>query len=284
MKTGGFFKSNWVYLLWCCIYILLATALVGATIQGFLIVLAIYGLSMLIALSPMGEALLRTIEGARRIATREEREFLQPLFDEVYEQAKEKNENISQDINLYILDVMYVNAFAMGSNTIAVTKGLMNTRSEEKIKGILAHEFGHIVNGDTKALLLVVIGNLIFTVAIMIFRIFYWFFEMLIVSVNDNAMGRFMGLFMRWGLELSIFAFMFLTQIILAVKSRKSEYLADKFAYNLGYGEELLEALIFLQAFDFGGRVRLRDRLRATHPYLAYRVERLERLINDDEN
>ena len=46
---------------------------------------------------------------------------------------------------------MYVNAFAIGRNTIAVTMGAIETFSSDELKGIIAHEFGHLSNGDTNS-------------------------------------------------------------------------------------------------------------------------------------
>ena len=54
---------------------------------------------------------------------------------------------------------MIVNAFALGRNTIVVTRGIMSALSDEEIKGVLAHEFAHIVNKDTQIAMLVTVAT-----------------------------------------------------------------------------------------------------------------------------
>jgi len=55
---------------------------------------------------------------------------------------------------IYILDASQINAFAAGLHqdraAIAVTKGTLNKLSRQEIQGVVAHEFGHIYNGDMK--------------------------------------------------------------------------------------------------------------------------------------
>lgn len=54
----------------------------------------------------------------------------------------------------YIIDAEQINAFAAGLSAenvaIAITRGALNQLSREEIQGVIAHEFGHISNGDTK--------------------------------------------------------------------------------------------------------------------------------------
>lgn len=53
---------------------------------------------------------------------------------------------------VYILDAQCINAFAAGLTAdraaIAVTKGSLNTLTRDELQGVIAHEFGHIHNGD----------------------------------------------------------------------------------------------------------------------------------------
>ncbi len=163
--------KNYVYIIWIVLYFTIAWYLLGADWNSFILVFFLYGISILIALSPVGEALLRFIEKVRPIRTKEEKEYLLPIFEEVYENAKEKDEKLNDNIKLYIIDNMYVNAFSIGRKTIAVTMGATQTFTQDELKGIIAHEFGHLSNGDTKALLLSTIGNGIFTILIFIIKI-----------------------------------------------------------------------------------------------------------------
>ena len=100
------------------------------------------------------------------VRTMEEKEILDDVFIDVYEAAKRHDKNLNQNIKLYIMDTMDVNAFAVGRKTIAITKGSMEAFTKEENHGLLAHEFGHLSHHHTKALLLTVIGNLFFNVLI----------------------------------------------------------------------------------------------------------------------
>lgn len=55
---------------------------------------------------------------------------------------------------IYILPVQAINAFAAGltptNAAIAITDGALNTLSREELQGVIAHEFGHIHNGDMR--------------------------------------------------------------------------------------------------------------------------------------
>jgi len=90
-----FLLSNILYLLWFVIYFTVAWQIVGGDLRSFIIVSVIYAISITIALSPIGEAILRMINGCRRPATEEEKNYLLPLFEEVYESAKLAYPNLS---------------------------------------------------------------------------------------------------------------------------------------------------------------------------------------------
>lgn len=156
-------KYNWAYVLWFGVYLLVGTFVIHIFVESaglsFLYAILIYGISITIALSPIGEIILRTLEGATPVLIQEDREYLLPLFQEVYEQVKKENPEISREINLYITKSMTVNAFAAGRKTIAVTRGAIKALDKEQLKGLLAHEFGHMVHNDTKALLITLVGN-----------------------------------------------------------------------------------------------------------------------------
>jgi heat shock protein HtpX len=54
----------------------------------------------------------------------------------------------------YIIEAEQINAFAAGLSSedavVAVTSGALKTLSREEMQGVIAHEFGHISNGDMK--------------------------------------------------------------------------------------------------------------------------------------
>jgi len=286
MKFLKFLESNILYIFWFLVYFTIAWLILGANQTSFIIVSIIYGTSVGIALSPIGEAILRLTEGCRLPATEEEQSYLIPLFEEVYENAKEFNPELNSDIQLYILDDMYVNAFAIGRNTVGVTRGAMNTLSADELKGVLAHELGHITHGHTKALLLSFIGNFFFSVIVWVLRVLLSIFQFAAnVFAHFNVVGVVLSIFaFTTNLleEISILVFVNLSQIILSLNSRFNETQADTFAYEVGYGRELISALYMLQRISMNGTVSLSERLKSSHPHIADRIRHMEQLENQD--
>lgn len=276
-RIGGLFKTNWVYLLWVSVYLFIAWALFGATLEAFMYVVVIYGCSIAIALSPVGEVILRFVEGARPMRTNEEIQYLQPLFEEVYTSAKEIHPNLSNNIQLFIIDKGFINAFAMGRNTIAITKPAIQTFTEDELKGIIAHEFGHIAHGDTKALLLNVVGNGLFSIFIVMIRIIMLIMNF-VSGFSRSAVAMIIIFVTNLILNLGIIAFGLIGQIILSINERNNEYLADHFSYQCGCGDGLINALYILQKISMPANVALIDKLRASHPHLAKRIQRLENI------
>lgn len=279
-----FFASNILYIIWFMVYIIIAWLVLGGSRNALVIVVVIYGASMALALSPIGEILLRLLEQCREPQTQQEKSYLLPIFEEVYESAREVNPSINKGIKIYIMDAMYVNAFAIGRQTVAVTKGALETFTADELKGLLAHELGHMTYGHTKALLLSVVGNLFFSLIVCFFRLVLnviQFISNLFAFANFVALGfALVTFFVRVTVDIFTFVFIHLSQIILALNSRSNEIQADKFAHDIGYGSELICCMYLLQKISMNTKMRLIDRAKATHPHLAYRISRLETLEN----
>lgn len=254
----------------------------GADWDSFVLVFILYGISISIALSPLGETMLRFIEKVRPLSTKEEKVYLLPIFEEVYENAKEKDQKLNNNIKLYIIDNMYVNSFAIGRKTIAVTKGAVQTFSQDELKGVIAHEFGHLSNGDTKALLLSTIGNGIFSVLIFVLKIIMLITEVVFSLTRIPFLDVF-AVLARFLFDIGVIIFSYVSEILLSVNSRQNELWADKFAFEIGYGEELVSSLYILQKISLPNNLKLLDRLRASHPNTAKRIEQLENLLDTQD-
>jgi heat shock protein HtpX len=67
--------------------------------------------------------------------------------------------------------------------------------------------------------------------------------------------------------------------IITGINSRDNEYRADKFAYELGYGEGLISALYKLDKLTLmEGKRDTVEKIKASHPKIPFRIERLENM------
>ena len=258
--------------------------LFGGGLKGLIITSIIYGTSITIALCPVGEIILRFLEGCRLPATEQEKSYLIPIFEEVYDNAKEMNLYINKDIKIYVMDGMYVNAFAIGRKTVAVTRGALGSFSRDELKGILAHELGHMYYGHTKALLLSVIGNVFFSIIVKVLGLLLYILEVIASTLAFvNWIGwifKFMAFIARWTFYISVFLFVNAGELLLSFNSRTNEIQADKYAYTIGYGRELTSAMYLLQKISMNTKLKFSDKMKASHPHIAFRIEHLEQLEN----
>ncbi|WP_164553435.1 M48 family metalloprotease [Brevibacillus marinus] len=246
---------------------------------GGLLGLIVLGFLVLATRSPVGEFLLRLQTGARKAIGREEKR-IRPLLDELCKRA-----NIREPLMIYVYDTQEINAYAFTRKSIGVTRGLLESCSDDELMGVLAHELGHIQNGDTdrRALALVIgsisnlfssfvfgmvmgmmIGNrvalyfrnpFIFVVSLVLALLFFWVFILALL-------GRFM------------------MDIGLRTVGRIEEYKADAYAVQLGAGKGLLRFLERLSTTVMEGKQTFWQRLQATHPPTMERIDALDRLLS----
>lgn len=218
------------------------------------------------------ELVLRFCQGVRRVATQTEKERILPLFEDVYNHVKQKNPYISKKVKIYIVDNMETNAFIIGRNTLAITRGAMQTFDDEELKGVMAHEFGHLAYGDGQKALLIQLctsGYLWIFLAVTVLLDY-------LISLCRNELIKAIPSLLRWIVSLVLKVTLFVFTLIISGGSRKQEYRADLYASNLGYGKELKNALYKLYDMQVSDQRGLIKRLQRSHPILAYRIEKLE--------
>jgi heat shock protein HtpX len=142
---------------------------------------------------------------------------------------------------VYLIPSDQPNAFATGRNpehsAVAVTQGLLQYMPRDQVRGVLAHEFGHIKNRD------ILVSSIAAMIAGAISAVGNIFFFAAIFGGddNDNPLGA-IG-----ALATIIIAPLAAALLQLGV-SRQREYLADATAARtLGTGEPLAEALETLE-------------------------------------
>jgi len=231
-----------------------------------------------------GDKIIKLLENIRPIETKKELEYLNPLFEELYEDMKEAVPNLPK-IKLHIIDKLEVNACAVGNHTVAVTQGAINTFSEEQLRGVIAHEIAHIYHGNTKAVILNTLGNGVLSIFILVVRfIFQTLFNLTepIQSQTHGVIYFILNTLYRI-LNFTIRCYLFLGNLILSGNSRKTEFQADKFAFDVGYGEELKNALYVLQKISLSPDVNLVERMQSSHPRISKRIANMENLIDNKE-
>jgi len=244
----------------------------------------LYIISLTIALSPIGEWILRFQMGCKEITRKDHINRIEPLYREAFNKAKKLVPSIPDDIHLYITDGKDPNAFATGRKTICLTEGLLG-QSDVRIKAVLGHEFGHIAHKDTDLLLIVLVGNTIFTIAMTAIKMFMLAIGLLFsvfFSFLDNSKsnsGSFITVISNLVTTAIVNGIMWVWTkigVLLIMKSsRENEYEADEFSFNLGYGNALCEFLQSLSSNEAKGVFAV---LSSTHPDKDSRIGRLQAL------
>lgn len=270
-----FWKHNPAYLICTVCYFFICNAFIN---HSFLLLL-VYIISLLIGFSPLGEKLLRILSHVRPLETKQETEYLQPLFDEVCILAKKNNKNKLPHIEICVIDNMTVNAMALGRHTVAVTKGAMNTFTEDELKAVIAHEIAHILYGNTIASLYVLIGNGVFSVLVLFARVCLFLIDWLKSAlVGKRGLISFFLSLLQLLFELNILILNFGLQVILTANQRKNEFQADRFSYSIGYDTDMIEALYLLEKISLGDNSSIIQKMTANHPRVTLRIKKLEEL------
>lgn len=292
-------RSNYPVL----IYMLLNTYVIGELLgfflsmpfwQSYIVGLIVYGLSLMLALSPLGEWYLRRQAGCKEITRKEYIDRLEPLYYSIYEKARQKDPSIADDVRFYMSEDPAPNAFATGRKTVCVTKGLLSL-DDDQIKGILGHEFGHLAHKDTDLILLTYVGNVIFNMLIAILNLIVQFINgiiiVMIVSVVGIILTKGLRAFLtQWlarflyaitvGLLLGLWAKIYL--LLTMKSSRDNEFEADEFSFELGHGIGLCSGLDAIKSMFSSGENRPANgifaSLAASHPETDVRIARLQSL------
>lgn len=247
---------------------------------GFVSGLVLYAVSLVIALSPIGEWVLRVQNGCHKIKRPDQLNKIEPIFKKVYSLAKEADPNLPDDIQIYLCDDDSLNAFATGRKTICCTTGLLSA-SEEFIEATLSHEFGHLSHHDTDMILLVVVGNFIVTAIVTFFKFIAWLIGMIfsiiglvagetVASIGSGIASLVTLLFVN-GI---MFIWTKLGEWLVLNSVRKNEYEADAFAKDLGFGKSLC---MLLESVSGGEPKKgLFASLADSHPATNDRIARLQ--------
>lgn len=252
--------------------------------KALLIGIVLYFVSLLIALSPVGEWILRLQTGCKKIQNDEQRNFIEPIFREVYDKARAQDPSISDSVKLYMNHDEAPNAFATGRKTICVTEGMLSMPVEQ-IKATLGHEFGHLAHKDTDLILVVAVGNLIVSAFILLFRLaidlvhLLFVFSSVFVGGSEGVFGALISTVYHFAMTAVVVGLTWIWTkigVLLVMKSsRANEYEADEFSFRLGYGNELCALLNSFSGTNANG---LFANLVSSHPDKDDRIARLQEL------
>lgn len=289
-------KNNTGVIIWLIINTVLVTFLIGYiltmssyTMQdnpvvAYLIGFIVYMISITIAVSPIGEFILRLQTGCKEIKRKDYIDRLNPLFDEVYQNAKKRNPNLPDEIKFFMSKDKEPNAFATGRKTICLTEGILDY-SDEEIKAVLGHEFGHLAHKDTDAILIVEVGNLIVIGIFVAFRvfvkaitlIFHLMFSIISSSFAEIVVSAFTRVLIDFVLVTIMNIWTKIGTLICLHSSRKNEFEADEYSCSMGYGQKLCEVLDKLDSVR-GEKNTLWATLNSSHPDTDDRIAHMQKL------
>ncbi|MFU8797323.1 MAG: M48 family metalloprotease [Gammaproteobacteria bacterium] len=256
-----------------------AFLLVGAS---FLIVC---GLAFLFN-SSMGQWILRLISGARKTITREDTK-LNPVIERVQDAIKTTFGFEHLPVHVMVVDSPLPNAFAIGKQTLVVSRGLYETATEDELAGVIAHEFGHLHNGDSHKLGIALGVSLVSMVSAgvaSIIAVFLQGFSKFFEAMGGDA-GKFLALFGYFFIFVAAFFLLFvrlgnwMLKLSMLFVGRKQEYKADEFAVKVGFGSGLLSFLDKLKNMQFEEAKGLFARLYDTHPPTMIRIDAVEKAM-----
>jgi heat shock protein HtpX len=186
---------------------------------------------------------------------------------------------------VWVYDSPDPNAFATGpsknNSMVAVSTGLLNNLKDKEVQAVLAHEMGHVYNGDMFTT--TVLAGLMNTFVYLISRLAYR---------NLAERNQMLGLMVYYFLQIVL---SFLAMIPISWFSRRREYAADAFSAKV-YGKDAMIAALraidqwinktqfehstqdALATMKISGKSSGFLHLFATHPPIEERVAALQRL------
>lgn len=164
------------------------------------------------------------------------------LMDTVAELARKAGIGMPE---VGIFPAQQANAFATGWNKnnalVAVSEGMLQRFSAEEVKAVMAHEIGHITNGDMVTLSLV--QGVVNTFVIFFARVIGFFVDRVLLK-NERGLGP--GYYIT-SIVMDI-VLGFIAMMIVAWFSRQREYRADAAGARLADRRGMISALQRLQA------------------------------------
>lgn len=228
-----------------------------------------------LALTPLSDALLRKCYGFGK-PLKDERDRLSRLFAKVCEKAGKD----PSSFKLYVTDKPCLNAYALGSNNIAITRKLLMTGSDNDIMAVYAHEIGHIHYSDSAYLKVFVTVNIIGQAALWSMKLFASI-SGFISRIPIPFLNLFV-LFLSWCSWFTVFVLDIILVLPLSfaalMGSRHQEYRADQYACSLGFGDDLynyLHKLLASGSTESGISI-----LWSKHPSHRSRLNNIETYIN----
>lgn len=169
------------------------------------------------------------------------------------------------------------NAFAEGHRHIVITPESIAHFSIPELAGLIAHEMGHYVHGDTRGIGLAngftVVGNICI-------RILGLFIQITRILTIIPLLG-YLFLIMNWIFALYERLYVLLRHIPTFIGNmvrRRQEYLADAYGLELNLGPEVV--LMLERLYETYGDLSWWDTLKIDHPRTKDRIQTMRELVD----
>ena len=257
----------------------------GLNLQSLLIFCAVFGFAGSFVSLAMSKWAARRATGARIIDPQDPGgEPQQWLLNTVEDLAREARIGMPE-VAIFPADAP--NAFATGarrnSALVAVSAGMLQSFPRDEVRAVMAHEIGHVANGDmvTMSLLQGVLNTFVMFFA----RIIGYAVDRLVFRNQQGGLGP--GYFLT--VLVAQIALGILAQTIVMWFSRRREFRADAWGARLGGTKAMVSALERLRrgsrpggmpdalaAFGISSSGRNLAHLFSSHPPIEARIEALQ--------
>jgi Zn-dependent protease with chaperone function len=222
-----------------------------------------------------------------RKPVRAEAARLLPAVSELLQRAESKRR-----VRVWIEESWELNAYATGFHTIVISRGLLEALSPVELRGVLAHELGHLLSGDTIVATAFLTAGLlpkavfgvcsagVFLLRSGLARVSIMTGGVVLVIVGF-MLNRAHLLKAVAAVLLFVFLFMVLNKVFrffALMLGRFAEYRQDAFAFRLGYGDGLRKVLELLAAGEEVSASMYYIMMHSTHPVIFNRIRRLEKM------
>ena len=248
-RIGRFFKiANLGTLIFFALNLMMILLVFGTSVEGqenVTYLVMTYFISVIIAVSTLGELFLVVMIGAKPIRRKDYQIKIMPLLELVLKKTKENSPYTVNKVNLTMIHDETPNAFAVGRKTICITDALLNL-SDDDILGILAHEVGHLAYGHSIVQLIIGGGNVFIWVAIFLIKIACWTITAILGLFAIRSRRLISGVLLAGIASLSSILIWLWTKfclLFLRWSMRQNEFVADEFAYNIGFGNQLAKVI-----------------------------------------
>ena len=228
---------------------------------------------------PVQRVVFARMLGARN-PTRAEINVLQPAWNEV----AEANRMQPSRFVLAVVEGDDVNAFACGGHLLVVSSFAVEHLSHDELCGVLAHELSHHLGGHTIAL---TIAQWMSLPVLFLARVGFALRDLSIGITNAVAyrwpLVRLVGSMVWLVLTMASLVMLLgpnLSRVLSNIVGRPAEFLADRRAFRMGFGNELMSALQRMVGTE--ERRGIGAAILTSHPPALDRVIRLDSMIRRD--